>query len=329
MKYQVRIAGVGHCVGSRIVHNRDVAKSLGLNEDWFSSRTGIETRRLADDGENALTMSEQAVRRACEDAGRDLSTFGHETVVLHIQNGPTHFTPPAGVLLCDRLGLHESRALSIDGVCGEVINAFEMGALMLSSGVCSRVIISAGVDFERFVDPNDAQTTGLFGAGAGAAILEQSNAGSSRIDGIYWETQTEHWDLGLVEILDRTREESGVTINTSYYKMRGKDLSRVVLSSVQRVLAHTLEQAEWSLDDVDFMVTHQPNSKLLELALRRFNFPKEKTHITAGYLGNMGPASLLVALSISNEKTLINRGDKLVLFSVGLGVSCGMVAALY
>lgn len=149
---RIRVAGFGHALGSDTVHNEVIAEHHGLAPDWYNRRTGIIQRRVSANDENALTLAQQAVERALNDAGLFLEDLGQETVLIHIQNGWTHMTPPAGVVLAASLGLTKSRVCSLDGVCAEPITALEIATLMLCGQSCSRVIISSSVDFLEYLD---------------------------------------------------------------------------------------------------------------------------------------------------------------------------------
>lgn len=327
MHSQIQTTGVGHYVGSQVVSNRELALSLKLEPDWFEKRTGVLSRHVCAENEDVLSLAVQAVKNACADARLDTNTLGHETVFIHIQNGMTHLTPPAGILLCGALGFDNVRTLSIDGVCSEVINAIEIADLMLSQRSCSRVIISAAVDFLPIINPNDKDTVGLFGAGAGAMILESRDGNTTRgLKGIYWETQSKYWQLGFIPILGRNPEADGLLMKFGYYQMRGSELAKVTLKSISRVVDHVLKQADWRMEDIDFIVTHQPNVKMLELGIKKLAIPSQIIDIPGKELGNMGPASLLIALSLAKEKGKVRPLSKVLLISFGLGFSCGGAA---
>lgn len=330
MQANFQVVGVGHCVGSRIVSNCNLATSLGLELDWFEARTGILRRRVCAEGENVLSLGVQAIKRACGNAKLDYTAFGHETLLIHIQNGMTYLTPPSAIVLSQALEMYSIRALSLDGVCSEPINALEIASVMLQQGLCERAIISASVDFISIIDPKDKDTVGLFGAGAGAMVLEKSETSSqSGLRGIYWETQTKYWNLGVIPVLERTSEEDGVRMKFGYYQMKGSELARIALKSVPRVIGNVLKQAAWDMDDVDYMVTHQPNVKMLEMGLKKVGFPSSIYDIFGAELGNMGPASLLVALSMAKEQGKIREHSKVLLLSFGLGFSCSSAALVF
>jgi 3-oxoacyl-[acyl-carrier-protein] synthase-3 len=331
MGMKLTMSGLGHALGSTVVSNTDLAGSLGLASDWFVQRTGIEQRRVCGEGEDALSLAAAAVTRACEDARLDMAGLGHETVLMHIQNGFTHFTPPAGVVLAGNLGMSGVRVVGLDGVCAEPIAALDLGTMMLQSARCDRVIISAAVDFLSYVNPGDPDTAGLFGAGAGAVVLSREPGPGQQIDihGMRWESHAEHWRMGEVRIERIRQNQNGVQINSSFYEMRGQRLYRTALRILPGVIGATLETAGWSRDEIDLIVIHQPNPRLLELAARPLRLNLDVMPRPSRLLGNMGPASLLVNLSLARDGGRLAPGTRALLLAFGLGFSCGAAAVRF
>ncbi len=321
------LLGLGHAVGSTEIKNSEIAEGLGLPGDWYLKRTGIETRRVCADGEDVLTLAAGAVGNALSDAGLAPRDLGYETVLMHIQNGLTHFTPPAGVILAGRLGMSGVRVIGFDGVCAEPIAAIDLATTMLLAGRCQRVIVSAAVDFLCSVDPRDQDTAGLFGAGAGAIILSAEPADSPMtLSGLHWETHPQHWDMGESTIQGFRQEADGFALQAGYYSMRGQSLYRLFLELVPPVITETLRQAEWSREDVGLLVSHQPNPRQLEHAVRKLAIDPDVMPMPGRRLGNMGPASLLVNLSMARDAGRLSAGTKALLLAFGIGFSCGAVA---
>jgi 3-oxoacyl-[acyl-carrier-protein] synthase III len=328
MQTRIGLSGLGHAVGSTVISNVEVAKSLGLPSDWFVERTGIHQRRICGDGEDVISLAMSAVTRACADARLDLHTLGQETVLMHIQNGFTHLTPPAAVVLAGQLGLDGVRVMGLDGVCAEPIAALDAAVCLLEAGRCERVILSSAVDFLSYINPKDPDTAGLFGAGAGALILSNDTRHDREllIGGLHWESHTRSWQMGEIEVQQIRKSDTGVHIDTGFYEMRGQSLYRQALRVLPRVIETTLEQAKWNNDDVELIVIHQPNARLLELASRRLDLNLDVMPMPGRTLGNMGPASLLVNLSLARDEGMLKPGTRVLLLAFGLGFSCGAAA---
>ncbi|MFD8380050.1 3-oxoacyl-ACP synthase III family protein [Streptomyces sp. NPDC059679] len=328
MKTALELSGTGHAIGSRIIRNADVATSLGLPQDWFQRRTGIVERRATDAHETVVTLAGEAVTTALKEARLGPDDIGHETVLLHIQNGPTHLTPSAGAVLSGHLGLKRVRVLGIDGACAEPVAALEIAETLLAMGRCRRVILSAAADFLWAVDPNDLGTAGLFGAGAGAAILsaESTQGTPLAIRAIHWETHSDQWQLGVAPIHAKHPEDSAVRLEVGYYTMQGMALARFGKSTVPGVIRATMKEAGWQPQDVDLVLAHQPNVRLLTMVSRELGFPASAVPTPVSHLGNMGPASLLVNLSLARHEGRMPPGTKALLTTFGVGFACGAAA---
>ncbi|WP_445520811.1 3-oxoacyl-ACP synthase III family protein [Streptomyces sp. NEAU-174] len=328
MEISLGLSGLGHALGSTVISNRDLAKSLGMPNDWFVERTGIEERRICSADEDVVSLGAAAVTRACEDASLDPDRLGNETVLIHIQNGFTHLTPPAGVVLAGQMDLSGVRVLGLDGVCAEPIAALELATLMLSSGSCERVIISAAVDFLTYINPKDPDTAGLFGAGAGAVIISKDTTDIQEmvVRGIHWESHTEHWQMGEVDIRHLCKTDIGVDIAAGFYEMKGQSLYRQALRVLPHVIDTVLGQADWKNEDVELIVIHQPNAKMLQMGSKRLGLNLDIMPLPVRRLGNMGPASLLVNLSLARDEGRLAPGTRVLLLAFGLGFSCGAAA---
>ncbi|MBT2540530.1 hypothetical protein J7E99_07380 [Streptomyces sp. ISL-44] len=329
MLEQFSISGTGHAVGSRIVSNTGLADSMGLSTDWFTKRTGIDERRVCGEGEDVLTLAVSAVESALQSSGLKPDMLGPETVLLHIQNGLTAFTPPSGVILANALGLKGLRVLSVDGVCAEPVAMFEMAVLMLSSNRCSRVVISSSVDFLPIISSEDRGTVGLFGAGAGAVVVERhttSQGMSAKVMSIQWVTHADHAALGSIPVLGYNAGPEGVSVQAGFYDMDGSGLVRTGVRVIPPLVSRVLEEAGWCHDDVHLVISHQPNVRMLHVLIEALGFRPEIFPMPASRLGNMGPASLLVNLSLARDEGLLRPGQRLLLLAFGLGFSCGAAA---
>ena len=310
-----------------MVSNAETSVRLGLPPNWIEDRTGIVSRHVCAPGETVTSLAADAIRSCLGDAGLSLRHVGVETVLLYIQNGVTHLTPPAGIYLASHLQLARIRVMSLDGVCSEPIHAMEVGALMLSQGRCERVIICAAADFMPIVNDRDQDTAGLFGSGAGALLLQRtSSGGTGAFEGVYWESDATYWDLGVIPVIRKTRTLTGMNVDLGYYEMKGTELARVAVRTIRHVIGKVLKDADWDVDCVDHFVSHQPNPKMLEIGVRKLALPLDRVTVPGKTLGNMGPASVLVAFSMLRKEGKLLPGKRVLAASFGLGFSCGCAA---
>lgn len=325
----MQIVGQGHCLGSKIEDNVQVARNLGLDDNWFLDTTGIRNRVVCAENENVTSLSVRAVQNALETAGQDIADIQDRTLLLHIQNGITHLTPPTAIILASELNCQKLRSLSFDGVCSEPINVIEIADLMMKGGGYEYIIVSAGVDFLQIVNPVDRDTVGLFGAGAGAIVFKRSAKNYSAVKGVHWENRPEHWDLGLVELRGVSRHDTHVSLDFGYYEMHGQKLAKVALKMIPYVIGQALKKADWKMDEVDLFISHQPNAKLLEIGIRQMQLTKDDVFCPVSEVGNLGPASILSSFSMAIDAGRITKGSKLVFISFGLGFSCGAACIEY
>jgi 3-oxoacyl-[acyl-carrier-protein] synthase-3 len=324
---RVKIIGAGHAVGSIEVSNADTSLRLGLRPNSLLKRTGIATRRICADDENGAILASKAVGAALADARLTSKNLGSETLLLYIQNGMTHLTPPGGILLARDAGIPKVRVISLDGVCAEPIHAIEIGALMLSQHRCDRVIVCASADFNSIVDDNDEETAGLFGAGAGAVVLQRApTSETGAIEGLSWKTDASYWDLGTIEIIGQTRHAAGLSVDFGFYEMKGARLLRAGVGIIRQVVKQALDEAGWDIGSIDHIVSHQPNPKMLEIGMNKVGLPFDRVSVPGSTLGNMGPASVLIAFSILRQNGALTAGQRVLLLSFGLGFSCGCAA---
>jgi 3-oxoacyl-[acyl-carrier-protein] synthase-3 len=326
--YQVEVRGAGHVLGARVVSNRDLARSLDLPEDWVVNRTGIAPRRGCGPDQDGVGLAADAIGAACRDAGLDPAELGPETLLLHVQVGPSSYTPPAGILVAHRAGLSRVRVLGVEGACAEPIAALELAAMHLAAERCERVVVSAAGDFLAMVDPRDAATAGLFGNGAGAVVLARSapRGHAGRIRAVHWETHTDHWALGHSRLRGVTQRADGFSVEFDHYAMAGQALARLAVRVLPGVVDRVLDEAGWKKLDVQLVLAHQPNVRLLEMGVRRLGFDPALVPMPVRTVGNLGPASLLVNLSMARRDGLLAPGTRVLLVAFGLGFSLGAMA---
>lgn len=326
---EIAIRGIAYRVGGEEVSNYDAAERLRLGRNWLVERTGIRTRRMCAEGETSSTLAVEALSKALGNAGLRATGLGQETVLIHIENGFVNLAPPAAIALAAKTGLTDVRVLGIDGVCSEPMTALELASLLFGAGRAKRVIISAAFDYERMLDPADARTVGLFGAGACAIVLEPASADDPRrfsLVGTAWRTAAGGADLGVIPVRELYRDKDGVHIDAGFYAMNGQGLTRIGLKVVPMVYREVLQKAAWRPNGFDVVISHQPNVKLLEILMRKLEIPMHVVPTPVEELGNMGPASLLINLAIALEEDLIKGGTKAMVLAFGLGFSCGAAA---
>jgi 3-oxoacyl-[acyl-carrier-protein] synthase-3 len=325
----VGIAGISYSLGSDVIDNTELATSMGLAPDWFVRRTGTKQRRVYGEGEDFLSLSVDALRKSCEEAGIDPAMVGPETLVLYVQSGlQTHLVPPQAIVLAQRAGFKHAKVLGIDGSCAEVIPALDTAVRLMEAGRCERVIVVAGVETINMIDPQDLDTVGLFGVGASAIVLTTDARTDLRFDlcGSYWESHVDHWELGTMAVRSREFTKDGIEIQTGYYDMKGTGLVRKSVALLPAVVDKVLAEAGWLRDDLDLVVLHQPNVRFVDMVVRAIGVAPDIVPVPGAEHGNMGPASILVSLALAKEAGELKPSGKVLMVSFGVGFSCGAAA---
>lgn len=320
------ILSAGHRLGALRADNRDYAISLGLEEDWITRRTGILRRAVAAPGEDALSLAAAAARVALDSAGLSPADFDCGGALLYIHNSLDQGTPPAAIRLAAATGLRHVRAITLDGVCSEPVQAIHLADAMLGAGLCRRVLLVAAVDYPPLMDPQDPGTAGLFGSGGGALLLARSaDPELLRLRGTSWESDSLLGGLGTLSLSGFTQLPDELIARVSYYSMHGEELARHVLARVPAHFQRSLGELGWSVDGLDCVVAHQPNVKLLRLLGRRLGLSELQLPAIGAEMGNLGPASLPVGLALRLAEAEAPP-TRVVLLGFGLGFCCGTAA---
>ncbi|MGG7568923.1 3-oxoacyl-ACP synthase III family protein [Streptomyces sirii] len=249
-------------------------------------------------------------------------------MLLHVQTGHDHLSPPNGIVISGSMGLGNVRVLSIDASCAETMGALDLAFSLLETGRCERVILSGAADLRDGIDPRDESTVGLFGSGAAAVILSAQvpGEGNSRLRALRWETHSNYWKLGQAPLIRTIQHDTGVSAEYGYYRMAGPELMEAGADILPGLLSTVLNEADWKPDEPDLIVTHQPSVRILEMMLRSCEIDPAVAPIHTRKLGNMGPATLLSGISLARSSGRMKPGTKLLLFSFGLGFVCGAAA---
>jgi 3-oxoacyl-[acyl-carrier-protein] synthase III len=319
--------GTGCAVGSRLVSNQEVSLALGLDPNWLYKHTGVQTRCVTSDTESIEDMSCAAISDALNSVQLNPVGLGAETLLLHIQNGGHRvMTPPTAVTLAARLGMHTVRCIGVDGTCGETLSMFEIAQQYLMMGGMERVIVSAAADFTPFIDATDRDTAGLFGVGAGAAVIDMTAGMMPAVWKIKGRTWSEYSALGEIKVHNWEVGSADVTGRFGFYSMRGQELAAVALRLVPPLVFDLCEEVKWRLEDIDLLVAHQPNPRILRAGFKRLGISEDRAITLSDKMGNMGSASLLVALDHARRNGKLQAGARVLLLSFGLGFSAGAMA---
>jgi 3-oxoacyl-[acyl-carrier-protein] synthase-3 len=314
------IAGVGHYLPERVVPNSEFEKTLDTSDEWIRARSGIERRHFAADDETTSQMAARAAMAALDDAG--LKPNDIDALVLATSTADLTF-PSAATMVQAAIGMERGFAFDVQAVCAGFIYALSNANALIMSGQAKRVVVIGAETFSRIMDWTDRSTCVLFGDGAGAVVLEaQDGAGTSDDRGIL--STDLHSDGRFRDIL---YVDGGVSRqNTGYLRMQGREVFRHAVEKLAATAEAALDKAGLSSDDVDWVVPHQANIRIIQGTAKKLGLGMDRVVVTVQDHGNTSAASIPLALSVGKERGQIKQGDVVVTEAIGGGLAWGAVA---
>ncbi len=310
--------GCGHYLPARVVENAEFEKTLDTSDEWIRSRTGIERRHFAADGELTSDLAINAARKALEHAGIEASDL--DAIVLATAT-PDQTFPSTATKLQHALGMKGGFAFDIQAVCAGFIYALATANSMIIAGQAKRVLVVGAETFSRIMDWTDRGTCVLFGDGAGAVILEaQQGEGTAADRGIL--STDLHSDGAYNDLL---YVDGGVssTQTTGVLRMQGQEVFKHAVKKLVATGEVALEAAGVSSDDIDWVVPHQANLRIIARTAKKMGLSMDRIVQTVQDHGNTSAASIPLALSVAVERGQIKRGDLLLMEGIGGGLAWG------
>ncbi|WP_028968890.1 beta-ketoacyl-ACP synthase III [Sphingomonas sp. URHD0057] len=313
------IAGVGSALPSRRVSNEELAQTVDTTDQWIVERTGIRSRYVAAEGETTATLATDAARRALEHAG--LQATDIDLIVLATAT-PDQTFPSSATKVQAALGIDDCIAFDVHAVCTGFLYALAVADSMLRSGNATRALVIGAETFSRILDWEDRATCVLFGDGAGALVLS-SEEGERGILATKLHADGRHNDLLFVDGGPST------TGTVGKLRMKGREVFRHAVVNLAGVLNEVLAEAGLTTAEVDWVVPHQANARILDATAKKLGLPPEKVVVTVGEHANTSAASVPLALDTAVKDGRIKRNDIVVLEAMGGGFTWGAAALRY
>lgn len=320
MTLRAVVRGVGHYLPARVVPNAEFAERVETSDEWIKSRSGIERRHFAAEGETTSDLATHAARAALADAG--LLPEDLDAIVLATSTADLTF-PSAATMVQAKLGMKQGFAFDVQAVCAGFVFALANANAMILSGQARRIMVIGAETFSRILDFTDRSTCVLFGDGAGALILEADDAtGTSDDRGIL--SIDLHSDGAYRDLL---YVDGGVstTGTAGHLRMQGNAVFRHAVEKLAETAHAALEKAGLGSGDVDWIVPHQANLRIIAATAQRMQVPMERVVVTVQDHGNTSAASIPLALSVGKARGQIKTGDLLVTEAIGGGLAWGAV----
>jgi len=319
MTIRAVVRGVGHYLPERVVPNSEFEKSLDTTDAWIRSRSGIERRHFAAEGQGTADLASRAARAALSDAGLQAGEL--DAIILATSTADMTF-PSAATMVQAELGMTSGFAFDVQAVCAGFIYALANANALIVSGQASRVLVIGAETFSRLMDWTDRSTCVLFGDGAGAVVLEaQQSSGTSADRGIL--ATDLHSDGRFRDLL---YVDGGVASNsTGHLRMQGKEVFRHAVEKLAATAHAALGKAGLGDGDVDWIVPHQANLRIIKATAQKMGHSMDDVIVTVQDHGNTSAASIPLALSTGVARGQIKPGDLLVTEAIGGGLAWGAV----
>ena len=319
MTLRAVVTGCGHYLPERVVPNSEFEQSLETSDEWIRARSGIERRHFAADGETTSDLASKAAQNALDDAGLNADDID---AIIVATSTPDLTFPSAATMVQAKLGMTRGFAFDVQAVCAGFVFALTNANALILSGQAKRVLVIGAETFSRILDYTDRSTCVLFGDGAGALILEgQTGKGSNEDRGVLstdLNSDGRHRDILYVD--------GGVsTQTTGHLKMEGREVFRHAVEKLAQTASQALENAGLTSDDVDWVVPHQANIRIIQGTAKKLGLPMEQVVVTVQDHGNTSAASIPLALSVGKQRGQIKTGDLVVTEAIGGGLAWGAV----
>ncbi len=316
------ITGCGAYLPERVLGNHELAKMIDTSDEWIVSRTGIRQRHIAAEGELTSDLSLAAARRALDDAGARAEDL--DLIVLATST-PDETFPATATAVQARLGLRRGAAFDIQAVCSGFIYALAVADNFIKAGQATRALVIGAETFSRILDWQDRGTCVLFGDGAGAVLIEaqksQGSNGDRGILGTHLHADGSKHDLLYVDGGPSSTQTVG------HLRMLGREVFRQAVINLSDVVDEAMDAVGLEAQDIDWLVPHQANKRIIDLTRRRLGLDPDKVIVTIEKHANTSAASVPLALAAGVADGRIQRGDLLLMEAMGGGFTWGACLA--
>jgi len=318
-----RIIGTGSYLPNNVMTNHDIEKLVDTSDQWIRERTGIEQRHIADDDETTVDLAEMASRSAIEAAGIDTSEID---LIIFATSTPDKIFPSSACILQARLDIHGCPAFDIQAVCTGFIYALTVAEKFIQSGSARTALVVGAEVFSRILNWQDRGTCVLFGDGAGAVILQADDETGILSTHIHADGKYENllWvPYGVGDGFDQVKE------GKAFVEMRGNEVFKMAVNTLGRIVDETLAANDMKKSDIDWLVPHQANIRIITATARKLKMSMDHVVVTVNKHGNTSAASVPLALDVAVRDGRIKRGELLLLEAFGGGFTWGSILVRY
>lgn len=322
--YSVGISGIGSYVPDRVLTNDDLSKMVDTSHEWIVERTGIVERRIADEDTASSDLGIKAALKALEDSNTSPEEID---LVLVATATPDYLFPSTACIIQNAIGAKGAAAFDLEAGCSGFVYGIVTGANFVMSGAYEKVLVIGAETLTKITDWEDRNTCVLFGDGAGACVLERCEEGY----GILSFELGADGSGGDTLILPAGGSKNPASLETvkdgeHFLKMDGREVFKFAARKMPEATLNALEKANLTIDDLDFLVPHQANLRIIDAAAKKLKMNKDKICVSLDKYGNISSASVPVCLDEIVKDGKVKKGDNIVLVAFGAGLTWGSVA---
>ena len=316
-----RIIGTGSYVPPKVLTNFDLEKMVDTSDEWITSRSGIRERRIVEGNVSTSDLGTHAALEALKMAG--LSPADLDLIITGT-NSPDMFFPCTGCFIQSKIGAKKAAAFDVSAGCTSFIHALSIADKFIREDPGRKVMVLGAEIMSKVTDWTDRATCVLFGDGAGAVLLT-GEEGDRGVLSTHLHSDGSLWELLYLPGGGSAHPSSQETVDKRmhFIKMAGNELFKVAVRALAEVSLEALQYNGFKSEDIDIMIPHQANIRIVEAAAKRLNFPMEKVYLNIERYGNTSSATIPIALDEMNREGKLNPGTLMLLCSFGTGVTWG------
>lgn len=315
------ITGIGSYLPDKVLTNYDLEKMVDTSNDWIIQRTGIKERRIVENGVTTSDIATQAALRAMEDAGvspKDLDMIITSTIT------PDHIFPSTSCYIQEKIGATRACAFDILAACAGFIYAMSIGQSFINSGAMKTVLVVGAECLSKITDYTDRSTCVLFGDGAGAVII-QRNPVKHEILSSSLAADGSEADVLIMPGGGARNPASleSVQQRLHYIQFKGKEVFKLAINNITNLILETTRENGLTLDDIDLIIPHQSNLRIIEATMEKLGLPMEKAFVNIDKYGNTSSASVPIAMDEARKQGRLRKGNIVMLVAFGGGLTWG------
>ena len=313
-------AGFGSAVPEKTMSNFDFEKMIDTSDEWIYKRTGIRQRHICSENDSTATLAAEAAKKALKSA--NITADDLDLIIVATVTGEMPF-PSTACFVQEAIGAHDIPAFDIAAACSGFVYGLTVADKFVTSGQYKKVLLIAADCLTKWTDWEDRGTCILFGDGAGAIVLEPTTEPNRGVLHTEIHAEGSGWDLINIPGGGTRHITTKETIDQKLplIKMKGRDVYKFAVDKMQSLIGSCMEKCNLTVDDVDKVVPHQVNIRIIESATQKNGFPIEKVYVNIDKMGNTSGASIPLALDEAWRNGSIKKGDTLVFCAFGAGLT--------